>query len=535
MKKEITSFCIIIYIMLNCLPSAISIDRMNKMQVFHTVKGGKHYEEMHEYIHDLIKLDETYLCVIDGRLTQLDRDFKGIQTFNFEGSIGDVDVLTDKIILKVYDEDKGATLVFLNKETFKTTSKFQAVKKHFTYKIIGNKIFLVSLNTKEENDTDNFSFDIMVVDIDREIQLKSENYKFSKTIFPSYDKNQHEFFVYDLFESQDHLLIQMQCNFIEFLTLKVDTNLYLVNQFPVNNMKLFYSNGSNLLLCYQYEAFDCCHFKTIGLKCLNSGMEVIWNMEENEDNLLISNNQIHTTKCIYDIMTGKVIKSFDTKNSGYVGQESRLIAYNNEMYFLSDGNGLILADNGMKFLHQLPIFSYSLIFEKDRIIGIDRVICKTNRGEAGYRNKSVLSIFYIKNSNKKISIKIDDPNYFTDEEKNQFENLPPYLIKGRMFVDVDEFLRSLGGMMKYYSNYIYEDYDMTYYPFKNIRLYPNKPIAKIRIDINTMEEILIDKDRTITPKLIDGVIYAPLRFICDRFGLKLSWDQKTKTATVTVP
>lgn len=45
--------------------------------------------------------------------------------------------------------------------------------------------------------------------------------------------------------------------------------------------------------------------------------------------------------------------------------------------------------------------------------------------------------------------------------------------------------------------------------------------------------VIDSEDKTVTPKIVDGVFYVPLRFVLESFGVQVSWDDEAKSVVAT--
>jgi DNA-binding beta-propeller fold protein YncE len=63
-----------------------------------------------------------------------------------------------------------------------------------------------------------------------------------------------------------------------------------------------------------------------------------------------------------------------------------------------------------------------------------------------------------------------------------------------------------------------------------IELWIGKPMAKI-----DGKEVKIDPDKPVTPLIVKGRTFLPLRFVAENLGFKVEWDGATQTITLTYP
>lgn len=114
--------------------------------------------------------------------------------------------------------------------------------------------------------------------------------------------------------------------------------------------------------------------------------------------------------------------------------------------------------------------------------------------------------------NSKITVRVDELSIDFEVE--------PLIVKGNMFVQFKPLFEGLGYEVKWDKN--------------TQAINCKKEDSKVNFQVNSKEIYIDDKKKTLNlaPKKIDGIIFIPLRNVCETLDKKVLWNKYTRTVDV---
>jgi len=141
-------------------------------------------------------------------------------------------------------------------------------------------------------------------------------------------------------------------------------------------------------------------------------------------------------------------------------------------------------------------------------------------------------------NNPKMAIYIINGRGELDKQIKEIDpgrNTVPTIYKGRIFIPVRAFIENIGGTVTW--NEVEKKITITL-PYRNItlELWIGNSWSKFTDEYGKITWILIEKgDASVIPFIKNDRSYFPLRFIVERLGCTVQWDEITKKAVIEFP
>ncbi|MBP7733567.1 MAG: PQQ-binding-like beta-propeller repeat protein [Caldisericia bacterium] len=232
---------------------------------------------------------------------------------------------------------------------------------------------------------------------------------------------------------------------------------------------------------------------------------IVWSQNiDFQSNMLISGNKLVAGKVCLDKNNGKILWKNDQIDFSSVN-------------CLCDDRITAFLDNGDYVIFKLDTGEITCKDTRLEELGDDRSISSFPIYHKGNIYMTTGSAIYKFGANvSTVSVTVGS-NYSLVGKQKVFIDDKPFVKNGALYINPVTIIEPLGGRVggfstKQYKNCIYND--------KVVRLLKTKSDSK---DNNVIDGCIE----------VNNTIFVPLRKLTDAFNLKLKWDTKTKTATIT--
>jgi len=116
-------------------------------------------------------------------------------------------------------------------------------------------------------------------------------------------------------------------------------------------------------------------------------------------------------------------------------------------------------------------------------------------------------------------------NIMTIDGLEKTTDAKPTIIDGRTYLPARFVVEPLGGWVAWYAD---EKKVSCTLKERTLEMWVGKPTAKL-----AGKEVTIDQNPKVTPIIISGRTFVPIRFLCESLGCEVSWNEVTKTVTLS--